>query len=212
MPAGGVADGVAGPRLHHVHDGLDQLAGREVLTGTLWRLLGRLGQQTFVDVALHVRAHRHPVLGVDQVDDQPLEGRRILDLLPSLLEDLPQHPSLFRKLRQDAPVVRLQLLAVASEKACPVESVRYDGRAAPRRLGLLVGHLQEQQEGDLLRVGHVGQAVVTEQVREAPRLVDDLLGVARHHVTRVLGLASRLRGTALSPMPCRLMLGSNALQ
>ena len=41
-------------------------------------------------------------------DDHAFEGRRILDLLPGLLEDLPEHPSPFGKLRQDAPVVRLQ--------------------------------------------------------------------------------------------------------
>ena len=74
----------------------------------------------------------------------------------------------------------LQLLPVAIEQARPVESGRYYGRAAPRRLGLLVGHLKEEQEGDLLRISHLGQAVVAEQVCEAPRLVDDLLGVVGH--------------------------------
>ena len=44
-----------------------------------------------------------------------------------------------------------------------------------------MGHLQEEQEGDLLRVGHVRQPVVPEDVGEVPRLVDDLLGrVAAH--------------------------------
>ena len=54
-----------------------------------WASLGRLGQQALLDVALHVRMHRHPVLGLDQVHDQPLERRRVLDLLPGLPEDLP---------------------------------------------------------------------------------------------------------------------------
>ncbi|WP_420448487.1 hypothetical protein [Candidatus Palauibacter sp.] len=44
----------------------------------------------------------------------------------------------------------LKLLAVAGEKAGPVASVRHDGRTVPQRLGPLVRHLQEQQEGDLL--------------------------------------------------------------
>ena len=68
-PAGGIANGVVRPRLHAVHDGLDQFSGREVLARALRRLLGRLGQQALVDVAFHVRVHGHPVFGIDQVDD-----------------------------------------------------------------------------------------------------------------------------------------------
>ena len=109
--------------------------------------------------------------------------------------------------------MRLQLLAVAGEKARPVESGRHDGWAVPRRLGPLVRHLQEQQERDLLRVGHVGQAVVAEQVREAPRFVDDLPGVVRHQGTRLfVGFAFSLAETALPPVPFRHPFGPDPVQ
>ena len=60
------------------------------------------------------------------------------------------------------------------------------------RLGQFVGHLEEEQEGDLLRVGHVREAVVPQDVGEVPGFVDDVLGVGAHVVFRagflVLGL------------------------
>jgi hypothetical protein len=130
-----------------------------------------------VDVPLHVRLHRRPLLGVDEVDDQPPQRGRVLDLLPRLLEDLPQHPHLPAQLLEDVPVVRLELLPVALEQARPVEPSRNDRLPVPRRPRLLVRHLEEEQKGDLLRLGHVREPVVTKNVREAPGLVDDLLCV-----------------------------------
>ena len=47
-------------------------------------------------------------------------------------------------------------------------------------LVMLVGHLEKEQEGDLLRVGHVREAVVPQDVGEVPGFVDDLLGVVAH--------------------------------
>ncbi len=67
--------------------------------------------------------------------------------------------------------------AVFRQQARPIQPVRDHRRLVPWRLGSLVRHLEEEQEGDLLRVLHVRQAVVPEQVRRAPRLVDDALGV-----------------------------------
>jgi hypothetical protein len=43
-----------------------------------------------------------------------------------------------------------------------------------------VGHLEEEQVGELLDVVAVGEAVVAEQVAVAPELLDDLLGVVVH--------------------------------
>ncbi len=178
--AGRIADGVVRLRPHHVDDGLDQFAGREVLPRTLGGLGGTLGQQPFVDVALDVGLHRRPLLGVDQVHDQPLERGRVLDLLPSLLEDLAQHPRLLAEFFEDVPVVDFQLVAVPLEQALPAELRRHDRLAVVRRLRLLVGHLEEQQESDLLRVGHVRQAIVPQNVGEVPGFVDDLLGGVGH--------------------------------
>ena len=78
-------------------------------------------------------------------------------------------------------VVALQLRALPLEEALPVVLGRYDGRLVVGGLRLLVGHLQEEQERDLLRVGHVGEPVVPEDVGEIPGLVDDLLGGVGGH-------------------------------
>ena len=50
--------------------------------------------------------------GVDQVDDQPPQRGRVLDLLPGLLEDLAQHPRLLAEFFEDVPVVDFQFVAV----------------------------------------------------------------------------------------------------
>ena len=97
--------------------------------------------------------------GVDQVHDQPLQRGRVLDLRPGLLEDFAQHARLLAQFFQDVPVVGLQFVAVELQQARPAQRRRHDGLAVVRRLGQLVGHLQEEQKRDLLRVGHVRQPV-----------------------------------------------------
>ena len=46
---------------------------------------------------------------------------------------------------------------------------------------MFVSHLEEQQERDLFGIGHVREAIVTQNVSEVPSLVDDLLGVVVAH-------------------------------
>jgi hypothetical protein len=77
-------------------------------------------------------------------------------------------------------VMGLKLVAVQLEQILPAEFGRHDGRAVERRLGHLVGHFQEEQKGNLLRVGHVREAVVTQDVGEIPGFADDLLAVVAH--------------------------------
>lgn len=43
--------------------------------------------------------------------------------------------------------------------------------AVVRRPGLCIGHLEKEQESNLLRVDHVGQPVVPKNVGEVPRLL-----------------------------------------
>ncbi len=52
-----------------------------------------------------------------------------------------------------------------------------------RRLGLFVGHLEEEQERDLLGLGHVRHAIVPQDVGEVPGFVDDLLAVVGHGIS-----------------------------
>jgi hypothetical protein len=56
----------------------------------------------------------------------------------------------------------------------------HDRRPFIGRLRQFVGHFEEQQEGDLLRVGHVRQPVVPQDVGEVPGFVDDVLGCGSH--------------------------------
>ena len=51
---------------------LDEWAWREVLARACLDVLGVLGEQTLVGVALHVGVEDHPLLAVDQVGDEPL--------------------------------------------------------------------------------------------------------------------------------------------
>src|SRR5438105_15414800 len=87
---------------------------------------------------------------------------------------------------QRRAVLHLQRLAILVEQRRPVVALAL---LAPRdnawplagELRLLVVHFQKEQERDLLRITHVRQPVVAQNVREAPGLVDDLLsGVGAH--------------------------------
>ena len=85
----------------------DRLAGRGRITSTIALISGRgvkywpaplltssafFSQQALVGVALHVGIERHPLLAVDQVDDQPAQLGRVLDLVLRLAEDDAEHP------------------------------------------------------------------------------------------------------------------------
>ena len=70
-PARRIAEGLSRLRLDHVHHGLDQRAGSEVLASAGLGILCVLLQETFVCVAFHISAHHRPVFLIDQVDDKP---------------------------------------------------------------------------------------------------------------------------------------------
>lgn len=78
--AGRVAHRLAGLGRDRVHHRLDQRARREILARTRLRVLRVLLQQALVSVALHIRAHRRPVLLVDEVDDHAPQLGRVLTI------------------------------------------------------------------------------------------------------------------------------------
>jgi hypothetical protein len=80
--------------------------------------------------------------------------------------------------------VGFEFISLAFEQALPVVLRRNNRRPVVRRLRLLVGHLEEEQERNLLRVRHVRKAVIAQHMREVPSLVDDLLGVVAHAYLR----------------------------
>jgi len=55
---------------------------------------------------------------------------------------------------------------------------------APRRLCALVGHLEEEEVGELLDVVAIRQAVVAKDFAVVPELLDDLLAVHAKGLSR----------------------------
>ena len=81
--------------------------------------------------------------------------------------------------------------AVQPLQRLPVEVLRHERRLVPGRLRPLVGHLQEEQERQLLDVVPVREPVVPQQVAVVPQLLDDLLAMCAGHRSSV-SLCARL--------------------
>ena len=168
---------------HDLDDRPDQRPRREVLAGAGLDVLGVLLEQPLVGVALDVGVERQPRLAVDQVDDQAAQLGGILDPVLRLAEDDAEHARLPAELGQEVAVVDLELVAVAGEQARPVEALGDERRGAERRLRLLVGHLEEEQVGELLEVVAVGEAVVAQDVAVVPEALDEAVLGAHLSVT-----------------------------
>ena len=108
MPAAGSHTRIDAVGPHHVDDRLDQRARREVLARARLDILGVLGEQALVGVALHVGVEDHPLLAVDQVRHQPLQLRRVLDLVLRLAEDDAERAGLLAEFDQDVAVVDVE--------------------------------------------------------------------------------------------------------
>ena len=70
-----------------INDSRNQRTWCEVLSGAGFHILRILLQQSFICIALHVRAHHRPIFLVDQIDDQPPQLRRVLELVLRFVED-----------------------------------------------------------------------------------------------------------------------------
>lgn len=92
---------------------------REILPRTGFGIFRIALQQALVDIALHIRAHRHPLGFVDHID-QAVQLGRILDLVLRLGENLPQHPRQLAQLHQQRHVMHLQLRTTLRFKTLPV--------------------------------------------------------------------------------------------
>ena len=80
------------------------------------------------------------------------------------------------------PVMNLQVVAIAVEQALPTQLRRDNRFSIVGRQGLLMGHFKKEQKGNLLRISHVGKAIITQDMGKIPRLVDDLLCVIAHAI------------------------------
>ena len=148
--------------------------------------LSAFGQQAFVDIAFDIGLHAGPVFGVDQLDDQAAERGGVLDILPRLFEDRPEHPGLAAQFIENLAVVSFEFFAVALQQAGPAEFGGHDRFAVVRRPRLLVGHFQKEQKSDLLGVSHVGKPIIAQFV------VPALAGSQRTPRERVLRTTKQL--------------------
>src|SRR5207302_359200 len=115
----------------------------------------------------------HPLLFANQVGDKSLQFGGVLNLVLSFSEDDAEHPRLFAKLRQDMTVMAFQVVPVQTLKARPIQATRDESRPIVRGFHLLIGHLQEKQEGQLLDVVPVREAVIAENVAVIPELLNN---------------------------------------
>lgn len=104
--AGGVADDLAGLRLHDIDDGADEGAGGEVLASALVGGAGGLFEEAFVDGAFDVDVHAGPILVGDHFDDA-LEVGGVVDLVLGLAEDDADEAGLFAEVLEGVAVVDL---------------------------------------------------------------------------------------------------------
>src|SRR5262249_42777662 len=157
---------------HDLDNPPDQCARREVLPRSRLKILRVPLQQPLVSVALNVDVECHPLLAVDQIDDQTAELCWILDPVLRLAEDDAEHSLLLADLAQDTDVVRFELITIERLEARPVEPRRDKRLSVPRLPRQLIRHLQEEQERELLEVVLVREPVISENVAVVPQTLD----------------------------------------
>src|SRR5207302_5615726 len=126
------------------------------------------------------------------VDNQLPQLGGILDLVLSLAEDQAEHPGLLAERFQRIAIVLFELdaLHLRVREVLPEISLG-DGLRFPGHHCALVGHLQEQQERELLQVVLITQAVVSQDLAVAPELLDDAFALVAHDAA----LSLRTRGS-----------------
>jgi len=95
-------------------------------------------------------------------------------LAAGTLEDDGEHPGLDAELFQAVAVLVLQRRAIEGQQRLPAEFRRHDGCAIVGLLGELVGHLEEQQQRELLDILEAGQPRVLQHAGIAPGPLTDL--------------------------------------
>ncbi len=76
--------------------------------------------------------------------------------------------------------MNFQFIAIQCNKRFPIHTLRHNWRPAVRWLRKFVSHLEEEQKGNLLRVSHVRQTVVAQNVRKTPSLINNYLSCVTH--------------------------------
>src|SRR5262249_36770873 len=127
------------------------------------------------------RGHGEPALLADELDDELAELGWILDLVLRLAEDDAEHAARFAELLEGLAVVLLQPDAfhLRAREVGPAVTPG-DGLLVAGRLGALLGHLEEEEGGELFEVVLVGEAVVAQDVAEGPEFLNDAIGDFAH--------------------------------
>ena len=112
-------------------------------------------QQTFIDLALHVRRHGDPFLPVDHLHN-PVKDRGVADLVDRALEDLTQDAALLPQLFQRIFVLFFQIRTREGVHILPCIAGRDTGLLPIWRLGILVRHLEENEIGKLFQIISIG--------------------------------------------------------
>ncbi len=169
---GRIADRLSRLGCHHIDHGGDEGTRGKVLSGTTLYVSGILLEEPLVGVTLDIDFEARPLLLVDQVDNQAAELGRVLDFVLSFAEDDAEHPWTLAEFFQRVPVVGLQIIPVEPDQGFPVES-GWDRRGLVEgRLRLLIRHLEKEEEGQLLDIVPIGEAVIPEDVAVVPELLD----------------------------------------
>ena len=163
------------------------------LSHAIGRLEGNLGVRLFNRTTRSVAVTEAGRLFVDQLDDEPAQLGRVLNLVLRLGENLPEDARLAAQHQQRLDVLHLQLGAAFALQALPVAGSGNADIAAIGWLAIFVGHLQEDQVGQLLQIVAVADPIVAQGGTETPNLGDDGMGSAAHNLT-VLLIQMRLPG------------------
>ena len=97
-----------------------------------------------------------------------------MDLAARPFEDDAEHPGLRAQLLKARAVPVFQRGAVEVEQRGPAEFRRHDWLALVGRLGALIRHLEEQQQGQLLDVLEAGEPGILQDAGIAPGPLADL--------------------------------------
>jgi hypothetical protein len=156
----------AGVGLHAPHDGLDQHARREILTGSLLPLARRLFEKPLERKALDVHVERRPFGLVDHAE-QFFQVHGIVKTGLGTRENVAQNALL--------PAQSAEYVDITVDQSCAgflrqIRPVASGGQCH----AALVRHLDEQQVGDLFDVVAVVDSVMPKRVAETPEFLDDV--------------------------------------
>ena len=172
--AGWVGDAVVDSWVDDVDDGLDEGAGREVLPGARALVARALGEEAFVGVAVDVGARLRPVLLADEIDDEAAQLRGVGDAVLRLAEDGADDALFACEAVEDARVLEFEIVAGGLHESIPRVLLGDDSLGLEWALGAFVGHLEEEQVGELFGVLDDADAVVAQDVTVRPEFVDEL--------------------------------------